>query len=205
MVRRSYTIPLVEVKRPAIPSCVKASATAALVFLMVGTTSAFLMPLANTLAISSRPSSIRPNIIKERGKKLMVSITEDSLPPQQDDPWVLLEDVKRWAILNRGEYDMNDFQNAINSLRGECQFNIHTIEKEIASIEQTLQQNECYQSQCTYSSDRPHSSQQQHVNDFNAEDSLPVPIPTLKAVFAGFKVTEYDRERLTSAHPDDHS
>jgi len=137
---------------------------------------------------------------------MMVSITEDSLP--QDDPWVLLEEFKAWAILNRGKYDLDEFQNSINDLRNECQFNIHTLEKEIATIHQTLQQKEDSQSQST-SGDRCHTSQQ-HANDFYHDDgtieNAVDHIPALKAVFAGYQVTEYDRARLTSAHPqEDHS
>jgi hypothetical protein len=126
---------------------------------------------------------------------MLFSMAEDALP--HDDPWVIMEEIKVWVVRNRGKYDLSEVKNAISDLRDECQFNIHTLEKEITIIQQTLQNAECYQSKCT-SSDSPHSS---HQSDGEGADA---PIPTLKAVFAGYKVTIDDRMRLTSAHPEDH-
>ena len=97
---------------------------------------------------------------------------------------------------------MLDFQNAINTLRSECQFNIHTLEKEVASIQQAMheqqKQREYNQAdRCTFSNDDNDDGWTN--NNFDGEDAM----PTLKAIFVGYQVTEYDRERLNSAHPED--
>ena len=123
-------------------------------------------------------------------------MADDALP--RDDPWVIMEEIKLWVVRNRGNCDLTDVQNAISDLRDECQFNIHTLEKEITIIQQRLQNAEYYQSQCasSFSSD---SSQQ------DDGEGAAAPIRTLKAVFAGYKVTTHDRMMLMSAHPEDHS
>ena len=144
---------------------------------MVGSASAFLMQ-----AVASPRKIIsgvhRPSV--SRGKKLLSTIAED-------DPWVLLDEFKVWAILNRGTYDLIEFQNAINNLRRECQLNIHTLENEIASIQQTMIEQTL--------------QQREDVQDNTIEDI--VVMPALKAVFAGYQTTDEDRLRLQSAHPEE--
>ena len=166
---------------------------------MVGSASAFLMQVVTSprTIISSgvhRPSvssvylPIRcrhpasmasPASRASRGKKLLSTIAED-------DPWVLLEEFKVWTILNRGTYDLIEFQNAINNLRRECQLNIHTLENEIASIQQTMIEQTL--------------QQREDIQDNTIEDI--VVMPALKAVFAGYQTTDEDRLRLQSAHPE---
>eukprot|EP00584_Thalassiosira_punctigera_P016835 CAMPEP_0172563448 /NCGR_PEP_ID=MMETSP1067-20121228/100697_1 /TAXON_ID=265564 ORGANISM="Thalassiosira punctigera, Strain Tpunct2005C2" /NCGR_SAMPLE_ID=MMETSP1067 /ASSEMBLY_ACC=CAM_ASM_000444 /LENGTH=183 /DNA_ID=CAMNT_0013353899 /DNA_START=114 /DNA_END=665 /DNA_ORIENTATION=- len=181
MARRYYTV-------------FQLAATLAFLLLSPRNASAFLMPLASTATISSKTSLHHQNV--NRGNKIPSSITDD-------DPWVLLEEFKLWAT-NGKYYDLIQFENAINTLRHECRSNIYTLEKEIASIQQTLQQG-VYQSQCT-SIDWP---SQQHVNDFDGNDrthcaeDTPLHSTTLKAVVAGLRVTEEDRKRLQSAHPEE--
>mmetsp|Transcript_36803 Transcript_36803/g.67571 ORF Transcript_36803/g.67571 Transcript_36803/m.67571 type:complete len:184 (-) Transcript_36803:20-571(-) len=171
-----------------------ATAAMAFLFLVAKETYAFLTPAASTMTISSRASSHHPKNRNRRGKKRMSSTTED-------DPWVSLEEFKAWTI--SGKYDLIEFENAINTLRHECQFNIRTLEEDIESIQQTLHEREHHQSQCT-SSDW---SSQQHVNDSHDSDRThgedEDPMPTLKAVFAGYQATEEDRKRMSSAHPED--
>eukprot|EP00580_Thalassiosira_gravida_P012281 CAMPEP_0201633320 /NCGR_PEP_ID=MMETSP0493-20130528/6666_1 /ASSEMBLY_ACC=CAM_ASM_000838 /TAXON_ID=420259 /ORGANISM="Thalassiosira gravida, Strain GMp14c1" /LENGTH=119 /DNA_ID=CAMNT_0048105009 /DNA_START=137 /DNA_END=496 /DNA_ORIENTATION=- len=112
----------------------------------------------------------------------------------EDDPWVLLEDIHAWA--NSGKYDVTEFENVINSLRNECRFNVNTLEKEIASIQQALESTSGDWS----SRQRAHDN----MRDNDRTQDCAGPIPTVKAVFAGFRVTEEDRKRLHSAHPEEH-
>lgn len=125
----------------------------------------------------------------------MVSMTEDSL--HQDDPWSLVEE-----LLRRGKdtYDMRNFHDAINNLRNECQFNIHTLEKEVENIQEILQtQQQTIEYNQHHCSDWDNSSEK-YVTD---DDVNLVLMPALKAIFAGYKVTCAERERLNSAHPED--
>ncbi|KAL9188042.1 hypothetical protein ACHAXT_006420 [Thalassiosira profunda] len=105
----------------------------------------------------------------------------------EEDPWAMLEDFKVWAVLNRGKYDLLEFHSAINNLRQECQLNIQTLETEIASIQQTL--------------DEEQSQFDRSQNPSGTE--IIVEKRVHKAVFAGYQVTEEDRRRLRSAHPVD--
>lgn len=164
--------------------CAKTSSATTLIYLLLWrTTAAFV---------------VMPNINCRGVKNIQMvsrSISEDS-PLYQD----VLDELMTWAIQNRGKYDMLDFHNAINTLRSECQFNIHTLEKEVASIQQALHQQqkqmEYNQSdQCILSNDDDDWTD----NFVDGKDAM----PTLKAIFVGYRVTEYDRERLNSAHPED--
>lgn len=159
--------------------CAKTSSATTLIYLLLWrTTAAFVgMPNINCRGVKNIPQMVSRSI-------------SDESPLYQD----VLDELKTWAVQNRGKYDMLDFQNAINTLRSECQFNIHTLEKEVAFIQQALHQK---QKQMEY-------NQSDQCNDddwtgFDGEDA----IPTLKAIFVGCQVTEYDRERLNSAHPED--
>mmetsp|Transcript_14315 Transcript_14315/g.25587 ORF Transcript_14315/g.25587 Transcript_14315/m.25587 type:complete len:183 (-) Transcript_14315:39-587(-) len=155
--------------------------------------SAFFMPVPSSspMMFSSRKkltSSHHQRSVVNRGVMKMVSSVAE------DDPWVLLEEFHSWA--KSGKYDVTAFENVINSLRNECRFNVNTLEKEIASIQQALENT---------SGDW---SSRQHAHDNMCDDDRTQdasgPIPTVKAVFAGFRVTEEDRNRLHSAHPEEY-
>ena len=117
------------------------------------------------------------------------SMAEDASP--RDDPWIILEEITTWVVRNKGKYDPMEVQNVINDLRDESRFNIHSLEKEITIIQQSLQNSDFYPPQST--------------SGESFDDCAAIPVPTLRAVFAGYKVTNYDRMRLASAHPEDHS
>ena len=196
MMRRNGSVAQDVRKRPAIRSCARSSTTAAVSLLALArTASAFLGQGPTLLAISPGAYSHHP--YTKRVDEMVLSLMADDALPRAD-PWVIMEEIKLWVVRNRGNCDLTDVQNAISDLRDECQFNIHTLETEITIIQQRLPNAEYYQSQCasTFSSD---SAQQDDGEGAGA------PIPTLKAVFAGYKVTTHDRMRLMSAHPEDHS
>lgn len=158
-------------------------------FLPLKSASAFVVPHSYAAAASATCThhGFHHNDPKRAVKRKMVSVTEDSV---QDDPWVLLEEFKVWAILNKGKYDMIELQKAISTLRSECQINIQTLEDEIASIQQSLQ---CSEPEVRH-----------HANEFRGDDgSYEVDDVVRKAVFAGYNVTDEDRNRLSSAHPED--
>ena len=114
----------------------------------------------------------------------------------EEDPWDLLDEFKVWAV--KGKYDMIEFQNAINTLRQECQSNIQTLEKEITSIQETIEQQSQYTSQEHYDYDIYGNS-----DKASCDDGTIVPVSSVKAVFAGYQTTDADRERLSSAHPEE--
>ena len=136
------------------------------------------------------PSVVKHSFIKQRVNNIqhikMVSMTEDTL--HQDDPWILLED-----LLRKGSYDVQIVQKAINEIRRETQLNIETLEKEVAYIHETIQQAEY---------DQKSNDWGNQYQDFNDVDL--VLMPALKAVFAGYRATDAERDRLASAHPGDY-
>jgi hypothetical protein len=70
-------------------------------------------------------------------------------------------------------------------------------------IQQTIEH-----SNNSYSSSSSFQSMYHHDEDFiddNDNDANNSNMPTLKAVFAGYKVTSEDRLRLMSAHPEEYS
>ena len=147
--------------------------------------------------------SVKHSFIEQRVNNIqhirMVSMTEDT--PHQDDPWILLEDLFR-----KGSYDVHILQKAINEIRRETQINIETLEKEVAYIHETIQQ----QAECDQKSN-DWDNQYQDINDYNdgngrtsRQDVDLVLMPALKAVFAGYRATDAERNRLVSAHPGDY-
>ena len=166
--------------------CAKTSSATTPIYLLLWRTTAaafVVMPKINCRGVKNIPQMVSR------------SISEDS-PLYQD----VLDELKTWAIQNRGKYDMLDFQNAINTLRSECQFNIHTLEKEVAFIQQTLHQQQQQQQQQQMEYNQSDQCNDDAWTSFDGGDA----IPPLKAIFVGYQVTEYDRERLNSAHPEDH-
>ena len=152
--------------------------------------SAFVLPSVKHSFIEQRVNNIQH--IK------MVSMTEDTL--HQDDPWILLED-----LLRKGTYA--HLQKAINEIRRETQTNIETLEKEVAYIHETIQQQAEYDQESNNWGNR-----YQDINDYNdgncrtsrQEDFDLVLMPALKAVFAGYRATDVERNRLASANPGDY-
>jgi len=149
------------------------------------------------------PSVVKHSFIKERVNNIqhikMVSMTEDTL--HQDDPWILLED-----LLRKGSYDVQIVQKAINEIRRETQINIETLEKEVAYIHETIQQQAEYDQK---SNDWGNQYHDINYNDGNGRTSSRqevdlVLMPALKAVFAGYTATDAERNRLASAHPGDY-
>jgi len=152
------------------------------------------------------PSVVEHSFIKQRVNNIqhikMVSMTEDTL--HQDDPWILLED-----LLRKGSYDVQIVQKAINEIRRETQLNIETLEKEVAYIHETIQQQAEYDHKSN-----DWGNQSQDFNDYNndscygrtssRQDVDLVLMPALKAVFAGYIATDAERDRLASAHPGDY-
>ena len=147
--------------------------------------------------------SVEHSFIEQRVKNAqhikMVSMTEDTL--HQDDPWILLED-----LLRKGSYDVHIVQKAINEIRRETQLNIETLEKEVAYIHETIQQQAEYDQK---SNDWGNQYHDINCNDGNGRTSSRqevdlVLMPALKAVFAGYRATDAERDRLASAHPDDY-
>ena len=173
------------------------SSTAALVLLVANTASSFLLPVKcrkmNNPSTSHEQQHIGVPKRGGEGSRLMVSRTQDL---STDDPWVLLDEFKRWAILNRGKYDLTDFQRAINNLRTECQINIETLEKEIASVQSTLESSEQYNQQQQWES--------ANKSCYNSVEDYSIPTSSVKAIFAGYQFTDDDRERMMSAHPEDY-
>jgi hypothetical protein len=140
---------------------------------------------------------------------MFVADDDNNMSHVDNDPpssWAtILEEIKVWMTQN-SSYDNRgkicEMQNAINDLRNECYFNIHTLEKEILLIQQTIEHNNnSYSSSSLYQS-------MYHDEDFIDDIDNDVNnsnLPTLKAVFAGYKVTSEDRLRLMSAHPEEYS
>ena len=211
MFRRNRCVAQDVIKKPAIRVYAKISTTVA-VFLMARTASAFLGQCPPALSANapgtfthhrktqSGWSGYREDARESKSDKktpsrysavemMQSSMAEDASP--RDDPWIILEEITTWVVRNKGKYDLMEVQNAINDLRDESQFNIHTLEKEITIIQQSIQHSEFYQSQST--------------SGESFDDCAAAPMPTLRAVFAGYRVTNYDRTRLASAHPEDHS
>ena len=182
-------------KRTAKPSPTPSS-TACLVFtLFVGAavnTSAFVTPTSS----NNHPCSMVPQHSQFTKHRVIINMVSSTIP-EDEQPWIMLED-----ILKKGKYDMMELQTVIDGIRHECQTNIQTLEVDIATIQQTLdEQHERVQREyCGDESSRSHSSPQQNSN----AESIEL-IPTLKAVFAGYQATEDDRTRMTSAHPEDFS
>jgi hypothetical protein len=133
-------------------------------------------------------------------------VADDHIDNDPPSSWAILEEIQVWMTQNssddnRGE--ICEMQNAINDLRNECHFNIHTLEKEIMLIQQTIEHNNN-----SYSSSSSYQSMYHHDEDFIDDivnDANNSNMPTLKAVFAGYKVTNEDRLRLMSAHPEEYS
>ena len=96
---------------------------------------------------------------------------------------------------------------AINEIRRETQLNIETLEKEVAYIHETIQQQAEYDHKSN-----DWGNQSQDFNDYNdgsgrtssRQDVDLVLMPALKAVFAGYRATDAERDRLASAHPGDY-
>jgi len=194
---------LVRRKRPVIFFRATGYAAAALIIIFLArATAAFLAQRRHSKYRNSFKTSTVVGPRKNGGQQMVASVTDESLP--HDDPWIVLEDIKAWASLNRDAYDLINVQNAINTLRDDCQLNINTLEKEIDSIQQMMQREH---QQTQYASSDGSCSSRQGVDDFDdqihcADDAL-IPIPTLKAIFVGYRSTEDDRTRLTSAHPEE--
>ncbi|KAL3807129.1 hypothetical protein ACHAXA_004247 [Cyclostephanos tholiformis] len=188
MIQRNGCVAQDAVKRPAIRMHAKHSTTMA-VFLMARTASAFLGQGPPAL-LAIVPGAFSRHPYTTRAEVMMLSSRAEDASPR-DDPWIILDEIKTWVVCNKGKYDLSELQNAISDLRDESQFNIQTLEREIIIIQHALQNSEYYPSQST-------------SGDIFS-DCAATPMPTLKAVFAGYKVTKYDRMRLASAHPEDHS
>ena len=108
------------------------------------------------------------------------------------------------------------FQRVIQSLYHESQVNIHNLEKEIDVLRQTLEaspNNSCHQSFQTMIQEDNHSNNNIINNSSRSSSSSSssrnmdvdeISNKILKAVFVGYKWTEDDKKRLSSAHPQDY-
>jgi hypothetical protein len=188
MIRRNGCVAQDVITKNAIRGHAKTSTTVA-VFLMARTASAFMGYGPPTLSAKAPGKFSRNPHMKRAVEVMQSSMAEDASP--RDDPWIILEEITTWVVRNKGKYDPMEVQSVINDLRDESRFNIHSLEKEITIIQQSLQNSDFYPPQST--------------SGESFDDSAAIPVPTLRAVFAGYKVTNYDRMRLASAHPEDHS
>ncbi len=147
---------------------------------------------------------------------------ETTSPNNNDQLWQLLQELRQGLNKNNNcknnSKNNNDdsssdkdeaFLRAIQSLYLESQFNIHHLENEIEALRQKWKEDSPIgyggSNNGSYFSFQQSSLFQTIIQERNNSSNMDVDEiisnKVLKAVFVGYQWTEYDKKRLSSAHP----
>lgn len=151
---------------------------------------------------------------------------ETTSPNKNNQLWQLLQELRQGLNkndnCNNNSKNNNDdsssdkdeaFQRVIQSLYLESQFNIHHLEKEIEALRQKLKEDSPIGhggsnngSAFSFQQSSPFFQTiiQERNNSSNMDVDEIISNKVLKAVFVGYQWTEYDKKRLSSAHPQDY-